>query len=209
MLGEFGSDDALIVVDVQNDFCEEGAFDLLGGGAIVAPINALAQKFQTVVMTQDFHPAGHSSFASSHEGAEAFTQIDMPYGPQTLWPDHCIQGTPGAAFHPALETTAAHLILRKGCQLDLDSYSAFVENDRKTKTGLDGYLRSRGVRRVFVCGIATDFCVAWSAVDAVDRGFETVLLRNLSVEIDLDGSLQAQLDAMSAAGVRMERYEAG
>lgn len=209
MLGEFGSHDALVVVDVQNDFCEGGAFDLLGGGAIVAPINALAQKFQTVVMTQDFHPAGHSSFASSHEGAEAFTQIDMPYGPQTLWPDHCIQGTPGAAFHPALETTAAHLILRKGYQPDLDSYSAFVENDRKTKTGLDGYLRSRGVRRVFVCGIATDFCVAWSAVDAVEHGFETVLFRNLSVEIDLDGSLQTQLDAMTAAGVRMERYEAG
>ena len=206
MLGEFGSTDALIVVDVQNDFCEGGAFDLQGGGAIVAPINALAQKFQTVVMTQDFHPAGHSSFASSHPGAEAFAQIEMPYGLQTLWPDHCIQGTPGAEFHPALETAAAHLILRKGCQPDLDSYSAFVENDRKTKTGLDGYLRSRGVQRVFVCGIATDFCVAWSALDAVEHGFETGLLRNLAVEINLEGSLQVQLDAMAAAGVRMEPY---
>lgn len=205
MQQNFKPTDALIVVDVQNDFCEGGAFDLQGGSAIVAPINALARQFQTVVMTQDFHPAGHSSFASSHPGAEAFSQIDMPYGPQTLWPDHCVQGTAGAEFHPDLDTRAAHLIIRKGCQTQLDSYSAFVENDRRTKTGLDGYLRSRGIERCFVCGIATDFCVAWSALDAVDHGFETVLLRDLSVEIDLDGSLQAQLDAMTDAGVRIER----
>lgn len=208
MQQNFKPTDALIVVDVQNDFCEGGAFDLQGGSAIVAPINALARQFQTVVMTQDFHPAGHSSFASSHPGAEAFSQIDMPYGPQTLWPDHCVQGTAGAEFHPDLDTHAAHLIIRKGCQTQLDSYSAFVENDRRTKTGLDGYLRSRGIERCFVCGIATDFCVAWSALDAVDHGFETVLLRDLSVEIDLDGSLQAQLDAMTDAGVRIERQSA-
>ena len=207
MATTYKSTDALIIVDVQNDFCEGGAFDLQGGAAIVQPINALAGHFQTVVMTQDFHPAGHSSFASSHPGAEAFTEIEMPYGAQTLWPDHCVQGTWGAEFHPDLNTQAAHLIIRKGCQQQLDSYSAFVENDRKTKTGLDGYLRSRGIKRCFVCGIATDFCVAWSVLDAVDHGFETVLLRNLSVEIDLDGSLQVQLDAMSKAGASFQNHE--
>ena len=169
--------DALIIVDVQNDFCEGGVFDLKGGNAIVAPINALARSFQTVVLTQDFHPAGHSSFASSHPGSEALSTIDMPYGPQVLWPDHCVQGTHGAAFHPELDLDAAHLIIRKGCRPELDSYSAFVENDRSTKTGLDGYLRSRGVSRCFICGIATDFCVAWSAIDSVSHGFDTVLLR--------------------------------
>ena len=125
--------DALIIVDVQNDFCEGGVFDLKGGNAIVAPINALARSFQTVVLTQDFHPAGHSSFASSHPGSEALSTIDMPYGPQVLWPDHCVQGTHGAAFHPELDLDAAHLIIRKGCRPELDSYSAFVENDRSTK----------------------------------------------------------------------------
>lgn len=195
--------DALIIVDVQNDFCEGGVFGLVGGNAIVSPINALARSFSTVVMTQDFHPAGHSSFASSHPNAEPFTEIDMPYGPQVLWPDHCIQGSHGAAFHPDLDLDAAHLIIRKGCQPALDSYSAFVENDRTTKTGLDGYLRSRGVSRCFVCGIATDFCVAWSALDAVEHGFETVLLRNLAVEIDLEGSLAEQMVAMKGAGVRI------
>ena len=195
--------DALIIVDVQNDFCEGGVFDLKGGNAIVAPINALARSFQTVVLTQDFHPAGHSSFASSHPGAAVLSTIDMPYGPQVLWPDHCIQGSHGAAFHPALDLDAAHLIIRKGCRPDLDSYSAFVENDRSTKTGLDGYLRSRGVSRCFVCGIATDFCVAWSAIDSVSHGFDTVLLRNLSVEIDLEGSLAEQISTMQAAGVEI------
>ena len=196
-----GPTDALIIVDVQNDFCEGGVFDLQGGNAIVAPINALARQFHTVVATQDFHPAGHSSFASSHEGGEPFTEIDMHYGRQTLWPDHCIQGTWGAEFHPDLDVNAGQLIIRKGFRTELDSYSAFVENDRTTKTGLDGYLKSRGVTRCFVCGIATDFCVAWSAIDARAHGFETVLLRDLAVEIDLEGSLQAQLTAMEEAGV--------
>ena len=196
-----GPTDALIIVDVQNDFCEGGVFDLQGGNAIVAPINALARQFHTVVATQDFHPAGHSSFASSHEGGEPFTEIDMPYGRQTLWPDHCVQGTWGADFHPDLDVDSAQLIIRKGFRPELDSYSAFVENDRTTKTGLDGYLKSRGVTRCFVCGIATDFCVAWSAIDARAHGFETVLLRDLAVEIDLEGSLQAQLTAMEEAGV--------
>ena len=195
--------DALIIVDVQNDFCEGGVFELTGGNAIVAPINALAKRFQTVVMTQDFHPAGHSSFASQHPGKAPFETVDMPYGSQVLWPDHCVQGTHGADFHPDLQLDAAHLIIRKGCRPELDSYSAFVENDRRTKTGLDGYLHSRGVTRVYVVGIATDFCVAWSAIDAVEHGFETVLLRDLAVEINLDGSLDAQMEAMAAAGVQI------
>jgi nicotinamidase/pyrazinamidase len=195
--------DALIIVDVQNDFCEGGVFELTGGNAIVAPINALAKRFQTVVMTQDFHPAGHSSFASQHPGKAPFETVDMPYGSQVLWPDHCVQGTHGADFHPDLQLDAAHLIIRKGCRPELDSYSAFVENDRRTKTGLDGYLHSRGVKRCYVVGIATDFCVAWSAIDAVEHGFETVLLRDLAVEINLDGSLDAQMEAMAAAGVQI------
>ena len=195
--------DALIIVDVQNDFCEGGVFQLTGGNAIVAPINALAKRFQTVVMTQDFHPAGHSSFASQHPGKAPFETVDMPYGSQVLWPDHCVQGTHGADFHPDLQLDAAHLIIRKGCRPELDSYSAFVENDRRTKTGLDGYLHSRGVKRCYVVGIATDFCVAWSAIDAVEHGFETVLLRDLAVEINLDGSLDAQMEAMAAAGVQI------
>lgn len=195
--------DALIIVDVQNDFCEGGVFELTGGNAIVAPINALAKRFQTVVMTQDFHPADHSSFASRHPGKAPFETVDMPYGSQVLWPDHCVQGTHGADFHPDLQLDAAHLIIRKGCRPELDSYSAFVENDRRTKTGLDGYLHSRGVTRVYVVGIATDFCVAWSAIDAVEHEFETVLLRDLAVEINLDGSLDAQMEAMAAAGVQI------
>lgn len=195
--------DALIIVDVQNDFCEGGVFELTGGNAIVAPINALAKRFQTVVMTQDFHPADHSSFASRHPGKAPFETVDMPYGSQVLWPDHCVQGTHGADFHPDLQLDAAHLIIRKGCRPELDSYSAFVENDRRTKTGLDGYLHSRGVTRVYVVGIATDFCVAWSAIDAVEHGFETVLLRDLAAEINLDGSLDAQMEAMAAAGVQI------
>ena len=204
MTQEFGPEDALIIVDVQNDFCEGGVFDLQGGTAIVKPINEMAKKFQTVVLTQDYHPAGHSSFASSHEGKEDFSYIDLPYGRQPLWPDHCVQGTWGADFHPDLDQTAAHLIIRKGCNPDIDSYSAFVENDRTTKTGLDGFLRSRGIKRIFTCGIATDFCVAWSSMDGVDHGFETILLRHLTKEIDLDGSLEKQIQAMTDAGVRIE-----
>lgn len=205
MIHDIQQTDALIIVDVQNDFCEGGVFDLKGGNAIVEPINHLAGAFSTVVLTQDFHPAAHSSFASSHPGAEPLSMVEMPYGPQVLWPDHCIQGTKGADFHPDLNLDAAHLIIRKGCDPHLDSYSAFVENDRTTKTGLDGYLKSRGVTRCFVCGIATDFCVAWSAIDSVEHGFDTVLLRDLAVEIDLDGSLAAQMEAMTAAGVRISR----
>lgn len=205
---EFGSTDALIIVDVQNDFCEGGVFDLQGGAAIVQPINAIAKKFQTVVLTQDFHPAGHSSFASSHDGKEDFSYIDLPYGRQPLWPDHCVQGTWGADFHPGLNTDAAQLIIRKGTRPELDSYSAFKENDRTTSTGLDGFLRSKGITRLFMVGIATDFCVAWSSLDAVEHGFETILFRNLTKEIDLDGSLVNQISEMEKVGVWIENYEA-
>lgn len=206
MARTFSAQDALIVVDLQNDFCEGGVFDLQGGTAIVAPINAAAQQFKNVVMTQDWHPKGHSSFASSHAGKANFSYIEMPYGTQPLWPDHCVQGTWGADFHPDLDTTAAQVIIRKGFRPEIDSYSAFTENDRTTTTGLAAALREKGVKRLFFCGIATDFCVAWSAFDAVNLGFETILFENLAKAIDLDGSLKAQREKLTRAGVKIETY---
>lgn len=206
MTRKFGDQDALVIVDVQNDFCEGGAFDLSGGDAIVAPINEAARRFRNVVLTQDWHPAGHSSFASSHRGKEAFSTTEMPYGAQTLWPDHCVIGTRGADFHPALDTTAAQVIIRKGFRPEIDSYSAFTENDRKTTTGLAAYLKDRGVTCLFFCGIATDFCVAWSAADAVEQGFEATLFEDLSLAIDLEGSLQAEKEKMEKLGVRLENF---
>jgi nicotinamidase/pyrazinamidase len=203
---KFGEQDALIVVDMQNDFCEGGVFDLQGGTAIVEPINQAAKRFKNVVMTQDWHPKGHSSFASSHEGKDDFSYIEMPYGTQPLWPDHCVQGTWGADFHPDLDTTAAQIVVRRGFRPELDSYSAFTENDRTTTTGLAAALREKGVNRLFFCGIATDFCVAWSAYDAVTLGFETILFEDLSKAIDLDGSLAAQRGKLTNAGVRIETY---
>ena len=202
----FSAQDALIVVDMQNDFCEGGVFDLQGGAAIVAPINAAARNFKTVVMTQDWHPKGHSSFASSHPGKDNYSYIEMPYGTQPLWPDHCIQGSWGADFHPELDTTAAQIVIRKGFRPELDSYSAFTENDRTTTTGLAAALREKGVKRLYFCGIATDFCVAWSAYDSMQLGFETILFENLSKAIDLDGSLSAQREKLSSAGVKFENY---
>lgn len=206
MAKTFSAQDALIVVDMQNDFCEGGVFDLQGGTSIVAPINAAAKRFKTVVMTQDWHPKGHSSFASSHPGKDNYSYIEMPYGTQPLWPDHCIQGSWGADFHPDLDTTAAQIVIRKGFRPELDSYSAFTENDRTTTTGLAAALREKGIKRLYFCGIATDFCVAWSAYDAVQLGFETILLENLSKAIDLDGSLSAQRDKLTRAGVKFEDY---
>jgi nicotinamidase/pyrazinamidase len=203
---KFRKQDALIVVDMQNDFCEGGVFDLQGGTSIVEPINQAAKRFKNVVMTQDWHPKGHSSFASSHEGKVDFSYIEMPYGTQPLWPDHCVQGTWGADFHPDLDTTAAQIVVRKGFRPELDSYSAFTENDRTTTTGLAAALREKGVNRLFFCGIATDFCVAWSAYDAVTLGFETILFEDLSKAIDLDGSLAAQREKLTNAGVRIETY---
>ena len=194
---------ALIVIDMQNDFCPGGALAVAGGDAIVAQINALMADFPVVVLTQDWHPADHSSFAVNHPGAAAFTQIEMPYGPQTLWPAHCLQGTDGAAFHPDLVTTPADLVIRKGMNPAIDSYSAFFENDHRTATGLAGYLRDRGVTALTFTGLALDYCVAWSAMDAARLGFEVTVVETACRAIDLDGSLAKAREAMLAAGVRL------
>ena len=164
--------EALIVVDMQNDFCEGGALAVPGGNAIVPRVNRLIAEHDHVVLTQDWHPAGHASFAASHDGAEPFSTRPFPYGPQTLWPTHCVQGTKGAEFHPDLEPTKAELIVRKGFHRGIDSYSAFRENDRMTRTGLDGYLKARGITKIVLCGLALDYCVAWSALDARQAGFD-------------------------------------
>jgi nicotinamidase/pyrazinamidase len=197
------ANEALIVIDVQNDFCPGGALAVAGGDEIIAPINALIPEFQVRVLTQDWHPAGHSSFASTHPGQDPFTVIDMPYGPQVLWPDHCIQGSDGAAFHKALNTDPADLVIRKGFRPGIDSYSAFFENDHETPTGLDGYLRSRGVDTVTLVGLATDFCVNYSAVDAARCGYKVRVITSLCRAIDMDGSLDAARDGMRAAGVTL------
>jgi nicotinamidase/pyrazinamidase len=195
-------DDVLLIIDVQNDFCPGGALAVADGDAVVPVVNRLAEKFDHVVLTQDWHPAGHSSFATSHPGSAPFASISMPYGQQTLWPDHCIQGSAGAAFHPKLETTRAELVIRKGFRPEIDSYSAFYENDRKTPTGLSGYLRERGLRRIFMAGLATDYCVHYSVVDARRLGFDTVLVEAGCRAIDLAGSLAAAWAAMGDAGVQ-------
>lgn len=194
------SDEALIVIDVQNDFCPGGALAVGGGDEIVPGINALMAEFDTVVLTQDWHPAGHSSFASSHDGHDPFTQIDMPYGPQMLWPDHCIQGSDGAAFHPKLDLNSAQMIVRKGFRPGVDSYSAFFENDRTTTTGLVGYLRARSVQRLTVVGLALDYCVNFSAVDAAGLGFDVTVDYTLCRAIAED-SLKEAVAGMQAAGV--------
>ena len=194
--------DLLLIIDVQNDFCPGGALAVADGDTVVPVINRLAGRFDHVVLTQDWHPAGHSSFATSHPGSVAFEAIDMPYGRQTLWPDHCVQGTFGAAFHPQLPTDRAELVIRKGFRPAIDSYSAFYENDRRTPTGLAGYLQERGLRRIFLVGIATDFCVRYSAVDARRLGFTTVLIEVACRAIDLAGSLEAAWAEMNAAGVQ-------
>lgn len=193
--------EALIVVDVQNDFCPGGALAVEGGDLIVPGINALMADFDAVILTQDWHPAGHSSFASHHAGKAPFEVIRMPYGPQVLWPDHCVQGSPGANFHPDLETDRADLIIRKGFDPAIDSYSAFFENDHATPTGLEGYLRTRGIDTLTMVGLATDFCVNFSAVDAAKLGFRVTVMQELCRAIDLDGSLAAALNGMSDAGV--------
>jgi len=195
--------DALIVTDVQNDFCPGGALAVTDGDKIVPGINRALRDFPIRVFTQDWHPAGHSSFASAHPGRAPFDMIDMPYGPQVLWPDHCMQGTDGAAFHADLDVDPADMIVRKGFRPDIDSYSAFFENDHQTPTGLEGYLRSRGATRLIFVGLATDFCVSWSAVDAAKLGFETEVRLDLCRAIDLDGSYEAALADMRAVGVRL------
>ena len=203
MKGEPTERDVLIVTDPQRDFCPGGALAVPEGDRIMPAINRLARRFAHVVITQDWHPPGHMSFASAHPGKQPFETIDVAYGPQTLWPDHCVQNTPGAAFHPALDIPHAELVVRKGYHAGIDSYSAFRENDRKTPTGLAGYLRERGFTRVTLCGLATDYCVFFSAVDAREAGFDTTLVLEASRGIDLDGSLARALSSMRAAGVEL------
>jgi nicotinamidase/pyrazinamidase len=193
--------EALIVIDVQNDFCPGGALAVPGGDEIVPGINALMDDFAAVILTQDWHPAGHSSFASSHGSHAPYDMIDMPYGPQVLWPDHCVIGTKGAAFHPDLRTDPADLIIRKGFRPEIDSYSAFFENDHETPTGLEGYLRTRGIEAMTLVGLATDFCVNFSAVDAAQLGFRVTVVTSLCRAIDLEGSLAAARAGMEKAGV--------
>ena len=196
------NEDALIVVDLQNDFVRGGALAAPDGEAILPLVNRLTAAFAQVVLTQDWHPPGHASFASSHPGAKPFDVFAMPYGPQVLWPDHCVQGSHGAALVAGLAVDSAFLLLRKGIHASVDSYSAFLEADRKTTTGLGALLAARGVGRVFVCGLATDFCVAFTALDARAAGFETFVVEDACRAIDADGSLRAAWARMDAAGVR-------
>jgi nicotinamidase/pyrazinamidase len=198
------ADHALIVIDMQLDFCPGGALAVAGGHDIVPRINALMDEFAAVVLTQDWHPAEHSSFAANHPGAAEFSEVQMPYGPQTLWPVHCVQGTAGADFHPDLRTDPAQMVLRKGFRPAIDSYSALFENDRQTPTGLDGYLRSRGISALTFVGLALDYCVAYSALDAARLGYRVAVLEGACRTIDLGGSLARQQEAMRAAGVRLE-----
>jgi len=198
------ANEALIVIDVQNDFCPGGALAVAGGDEIISRINGLMTEFPTVVLTQDWHPADHTSFADNHPGAEPFSLIDMPYGPQVLWPTHCVQGTEGAEIHWTLRTDPAQLIVRKGFRAGIDSYSAFFENDHVTPTGLEGYLRSRGVTALTLVGLATDYCVAYSALDAARLGFKATVLEGATRAIDLNGSLAEARDKMRAAGVALE-----
>jgi len=195
---------ALLIIDVQNDFCPGGALAVAQGDAIVSGINAIMADFEAVVLTQDWHPAGHSSFASSYADKAPYDMINMPYGPQVLWPDHCVQGTEGSSFHPELETNQADLIIRKGYNPAIDSYSAFFENDHKTPTGLEGYLRTRGITEVTLVGLALDFCVRYSAVDGAKLGFKTTVRTDLCRAIDLDGSLAGAEQAMRDAGVILD-----
>ena len=193
--------DVLLIIDVQNDFCPGGALAVPDGDAIVPAVNRLARSFAHVILTQDWHPPGHASFASSHPGKRPFDAIEVSYGTQILWPDHCVQGTQGASFHPELDVSHAELVVRKGFRSAIDSYSAFRENDRLTPTGLAGYLRERGLERITMCGLATDFCVAFSAIDGREAGFAVTVVTSACRGIDLDGSLARAIRSMSEAGV--------
>jgi nicotinamidase/pyrazinamidase len=195
--------EALIVIDVQVDFCPGGALAVQGGDEIVPGVNALIDDAAVVVLTQDWHPAEHTSFAVNHPGTTPFGTIHLPYGEQTLWPAHCVIGSAGAAFHPELHVDRADAVIRKGFRPHIDSYSAFVENDRVTPTGLEGYLRTRGITALIFVGLATDFCVAWSAIDAARLGFESTVVLEHSRAIDLDGSLDAALGSLRDHGVRV------
>jgi nicotinamidase/pyrazinamidase len=195
--------DVLLVIDVQNDFIPGGRLAVNAGHEVVPIINEIAAKFRHVVLTQDWHPESHSSFASSHHGKAPFSQTEMHYGPQTLWPDHCVQDSKGAEFHDDLDIPHAELILRKGHRRDIDSYSAFFENDRKTPTGLNGYLRERGFQRVFCVGLAFDYCVRYSAEDAFKLGFDSVVIESATRAIDLEGSAEATRTAFRRGGITL------
>ncbi|HEX6982154.1 MAG TPA: bifunctional nicotinamidase/pyrazinamidase [Balneolaceae bacterium] len=193
---------ALLIVDVQNDFCPGGALAVPGGDQIIPVINKLAQAFDSVIQTQDWHPKGHSSFASSHKDKEPYEIIEMPYGQQVLWPDHCVQGNKGAAFHPELEVERTQLIIRKGFRKNIDSYSAFYENDQKTTTGLAGYLNERGVEELYVTGLASDFCVKWSVLDGLNEGFDVYVIEDAVKGIDIEGSVDQAWNEMLEAGAK-------
>lgn len=194
-------DDALLVIDVQNDFMPDGALPVTDGNDVISTINALAQKFDHVILTQDWHPTQHISFATTHN-KQPFETIQAPYGPQTLWPEHSLQNTPGAAFHPGLDIPHAELILRKGFRRHIDSYSAFLENDHFTSTGLAGYLRERGLQRLFLCGLAYDFCVRFSAIDGTALGFECLVIEDATRPVNLPNSVTETNDAFITAGVQ-------
>ena len=198
---EIQSTDALLLIDLQPDFMPGGTLAVPGGNEILPRINALAARFEHVILTQDWHPAGHISFASTHAGKRPFEHVDAAYGPQTLWPEHCLQHTAGAALHPELDVPHAELILRKGFRQEIDSYSAFLENDHQTPTGLAGYLRERGLRRLFVAGLAYDFCVRFSAVDGRALGFETLVVEDATRAVGLPGSVAETDAALAEAGV--------
>jgi len=204
---EITAQDVLLVIDVQNDFCPGGSLAVADGDAVLGPIRRIAPRFEHIVLTQDWHPAGHSSFASAHPGKIPFETIEVNYGMQTLWPDHCVQGSQGAEFHADLHLTHAELILRKGFRAQIDSYSAFFENDRETPTGLGGYLEERGLTRVFLVGLAYDFCVGYSALDARRLGLEAVILGNACRAIDLGGSVARIEKEFDLAGVRVVKSD--
>jgi len=191
---------ALLIVDVQNDFCSGGALEVPNGDQIIPVINALSHTFDIVIQTQDWHPEGHSSFASSHSGKEPFETIEMPYGNQVLWPDHCVQGSEGSDFHPDLETNRTQLIVRKGFRKEIDSYSAFYENDDTTTTGLTGYLLEREIDTLYSVGLATDFCVKWSVLDGIKEGFDVFVVEDAVKGIDIDGSVDQAWEEMVDAG---------
>ncbi|WP_445666032.1 bifunctional nicotinamidase/pyrazinamidase [Fodinibius sp. AD559] len=193
---------ALLIVDVQNDFCPGGALEVPNGDQIIPTINNLSEQFDIVIQTQDWHPQGHSSFASSHQGKEPFETIEMPYGEQVLWPDHCVQDSQGADFHPDLETNRSQLIIRKGFRKDIDSYSAFYENDDETTTGLTGYLRERNIDTLYAVGLATDFCVKWSVVDGIKEGFNVFVVEDAVKGIDIEGSVDQAWTEMLEKGAK-------
>lgn len=198
---------ALLLIDIQNDFCEGGALEVPGGSTIVPTVNQLIEKFDAIIQTQDWHPSNHASFASSHEKKEPYDNIELDYGTQVLWPDHCVQASKGADFHPNLNTTKSQVIIRKGFRSAIDSYSAFYENDHKTKTGLTGYLNTRGITNLYTAGLATDFCVKWSVLDGLKEGFYMHIIEDAVKGIDIDGSVDAAWDEMKSEGVSVVQSE--